>query len=182
MTLSVRHKTFADKYLQCGNASESARTAGWSHRTAGVTGHKTLNRPDVQQYLAAQTAKLVSHQDTLQARVLKELETLAFATVKDFITVDAEGQPQVDFSNASEDQLRAIASVSTKTRELRNKDGDVTGTAKEARFTMADKYRGLELLGKHVGMFKEAEQRIVVDVADRLLLARNRLANMEAEQ
>jgi hypothetical protein len=37
---------------------------------------------------------------------------------------------------------------------------------------MADKYRGLELLGKTVGMFKSEEQRVVVDIADRLLRAR----------
>ena len=181
MKLSGKHKIFADKYLETGNASASARHAGYVGNNVGISGHRLANMPKIAAYLAAQMAKQQTTQDTLQSRVLRELETLAFATVKDFISIDGDGLPQVDFTNATEDQLRAIASVSTKTRELRDKDGAVIGASKEARFTMADKYRGLELLGKHVGMFKEAEQRVVVDVADRLLSARNRLRDMEAE-
>jgi hypothetical protein len=46
---------------------------------------------------------------------------------------------------------------------------------------MADKYRGIELLGKTVGMFKEAEQRVVLDIGERLLRARGRVVAGDRE-
>jgi len=108
------------------------------------------------------------------------MEALAFANIADFITVDADGLPQVDFSRATEEQLRAISNVASKRTTRTDRDGGVTVEV-SSRFAMADKYRGLELLGRSMGMFRDAEQRIVVDVADRLLHARARLANMRNE-
>lgn len=106
---------------------------------------------------------------------------MAFANIADFITVDANGHPQVDFSTATPEQLRAITSVASKNRSIYDKDGRKVADEQTSRFTMADKYKGLELLGKHIGMFKEPETRVVLDVADRLLLARRRLASLGAD-
>ncbi len=103
---------------------------------------------------------------------------MAFANIGDFIRVDDDGLPQVDFSGATPEQLKAISSIATKRRTTTDKDGRVTED-QESKFTMTDKYRGLELLGKHLGLFKEAEQRVVVDVADRLLNARMRMKQLE---
>ena len=181
-----RHKKFADEYLRTGNATGSARLAGASHRSAHVTGAKWLKRRDVSEYLAVEAAKLsapraeVSEQGKdLDQRILAEMEALAFANIGDFITIDEDGKPQVDFSTATPDQLRAITSVKTKTSRRFDNKGQHIATDSEAMFSLADKYRGLELLGKHRGLFKADEQRIVVDVADRLLNARRRLALLD---
>jgi phage terminase small subunit len=173
--LKDNHRVFADAYLVNGNASESARIAGCTAKSPGITGYKWLNRPDVQAYLDQRREELLAQSKDMQTRVLEELESMAFANIGDFIRIDEDGRPIVDFSTATPDQLRAITSVASKRTTRRDKDGGETETD-EVRFNMADKYRGLELLGKHVGMFKEAEQRIVVDVADRLLTARRRFS------
>lgn len=176
--LHPKFKAFADNYLVSGNASQSARDAGYSPASAGVTGSKLLKRPDIQVYLQAQAAKLTETTEDLQTKVLRELDTMAFTSIANFIRIDADGLPQVDFSNATEEQLRAIASVATKRRTATDKDGK-TVVDEEAKFTMADKYRGLEMLGRHVGLFKADEQRVVVDVADRLLHARARMLRIQ---
>lgn len=174
--LDPKHKVFADEYLASGNASHAAAKAGFSSRSRGVIGHQLLKRPDIGEYLRVRATEVVGETEDLGARVIKELETMAFASIGDFITVNDDGVPTVDFSNATEEQLKAIASISTKTRSTKDRAGNVTVEA-DHRFALADKYRGLELLGKHLGLFKEAETRVVVDVADRLLLARRRLAD-----
>jgi hypothetical protein len=181
--LKSNHKIFADHYLRTGNASESARKAGSTAKACHVTGHKWLRRPDVQQYLATAAAKLAAPRaeaaeqaKDLKARVIQELSTMAFANIAEFITVGDDGLPRVDFSGASEEQLRAITSIKTKKTKRLDKDGNVVAEDFEAGFTLADKYRGLELLGRTQGIFRDAEQRVVVDVADRLLTARGRLA------
>lgn len=178
ITLNDKYRRFADKYLETGNASESARFVGYSAKCAGVTGSKLLARPDIAAYLAERRAEVLGDEATVQQRVLGELEALAFANIADFISIDDDGLPQVDFSNASREQLRAITNIATKRTTRRDKDGNVT-TEEQSRFGLTDKYRGLELLGKHHGLFKAEEQRVVVDVADRLLHARQRLRQLD---
>lgn len=188
VVLKPRHKVFADTYLTTGNASASARKAGFAESSARITGSKLLQRADVLEYLRVRGEEIAAKESEnpefqLQERVVKELHDMAFANIADFITIDEDGRPQVDFSTATREQLKSITSIVSKRKTMTSRSGDVV-TEDEARFGFADKYRGLELLGKHLGMFKEADQRIVVDVADRLMMARQRLKNvtdMEAE-
>lgn len=43
---------FVDYYAACGNATESARKAGYSDKNAGVNADKLLKNPKIQQALA----------------------------------------------------------------------------------------------------------------------------------
>lgn len=181
VAIAPHHKVFADEYLRTSNASASAKVAGSSARNLGVQGYKWLKRPDVQAYLA-QRAEQLSKQlaeneeaEPLQLRLQQELEKMAFANIAKFIRIE-DGKPVVDFSTATEEDLAAITSVKTKTTRRYDGKGQHIATEDNADFTMADKYRGIELLGKTVGMFKSEEQRVVVDIADRLLRARGRVA------
>lgn len=102
------------------------------------------------------------------------MSNLAFANIEDLIVIDENGLPQVDFSTATRDQLAAVTRITNKRREVYNGKGEHVATEEQSGFVLADKYRGLELLGRHVGLFKNEEQRVVVDVADRLLQSRER--------
>jgi phage terminase small subunit len=175
--LSPQHKKFADEFLATNKVSASAVAAGYSARSAHVQGNRLLKRPDVQQYIAGAVAKADEQAEELSAQVIRELKTMAFANVADFITIDEDGKPQIDFSKVTPEQLRAISSVKSKTSRKFNGKGEHIATDSESAFVMADKYRGLELLGRHAGLFKTEEHRLVVDVADRLLAARRRLGS-----
>lgn len=174
VTLDPKHKIFADTFLITGRISESARKAGYSGRSAHVSGNRLLKRSDVQAYLAAQGSKVSEQTEDLQSKVIRELEDMAFANIADFIRVDDEGHPQVDFSGATPEQLKAITRIASKRKTTTTRSGDKIHE-EESSFAMADKYRGLELLGDHLGMFKQSEQRVVIDIADRLLAARQRV-------
>jgi hypothetical protein len=178
-----RHKIFADEYLRTNNASASVRATGSKTKSPGVLGLKWLRRPDVVEYLRAQATILsaprnqVKEQgEELDRRVIQELTTLAFANIADLIRIDDDGQPRFDLSAATPEQLSAISNLKTKTTKRYDKDGNHIATDDELAISLADKYRGLELLGKHRGLFKADEQRVVLDVADRLLSGRRRLA------
>lgn len=166
---------FADNYLATGKVGESAEKAGASPNCRNVTGNKWLKRADIQQYLREQTTKLAEVQEPLQQRIVRELEASAFANIADFISIDGDGLPVVDFSNATEEQLRAIASVATKRKTTRTRGGDDI-TELESSFKMNDKLRSLDLLGQTMGLYKQStEHKVTLDVADRLLAARQRL-------
>lgn len=179
VSLDPKHKKFADEFLICGNQSEAARRAGIGGKTPGVSANRLLKRPDIQQYLALRGEEVVKERDKeaeeLGTQVIRELQDMAFANIGDFIRIDDNGRPVIDFSTATPEQLKAIASVKSKVSRRYDKEGAHIGTDEETAFSLADKYRGLELLGKHLGLFRSDEQRIVVDVADRLLAARSRL-------
>lgn len=49
MALSKKRKAFINEYLKCWNASEAARKAGYSPRSAGSIGHEILQIPEVRQ-------------------------------------------------------------------------------------------------------------------------------------
>lgn len=51
--LTARQEKFVEHYALCGNAAEAARLAGYSAKTARVTGPETLSKPAVKAALQA---------------------------------------------------------------------------------------------------------------------------------
>lgn len=52
MALTKKQQAFADYYIQTGNASEAARKAGYSKKTADVIGRENLRKPTISAYIA----------------------------------------------------------------------------------------------------------------------------------
>lgn len=53
--LTPKQKAFCEFYVGSGNASEAARLAGYSAKTARATGAENLTKPDVQEYIKSLT-------------------------------------------------------------------------------------------------------------------------------
>lgn len=51
--LTKKERIFADEYVKTTNGTQSAVTAGYSEKTASVTGSKMLRKPKVRQYIDA---------------------------------------------------------------------------------------------------------------------------------
>jgi hypothetical protein len=86
--------------------------------------------------------------------VLAELAKLAFSNMLDYIEIDADGQPRLDFSALTRDQAAAIHEVVVETRTEERDDGSPIIIVK-SKFKLADKRSPLVDLGKHLGLFKE---------------------------
>lgn len=50
--LNKRQRDFAEYYIQCGNATEAARKAGYSERTARIIGRQNLTKLNISTYIA----------------------------------------------------------------------------------------------------------------------------------
>lgn len=70
--LTPKQKAFADYYIECGNASEAARKAGYSPKTAEKIGSENLRKPEVSAYIDER----MTQQDA--ARVASADEVLRF--------------------------------------------------------------------------------------------------------
>ena len=51
MKLTKRQREFAEYYIKSGNATEAAKLAGYSEKTARSIGQENLTKPDISEYI-----------------------------------------------------------------------------------------------------------------------------------
>lgn len=71
--LTVKQKKFADEYIISGNATEAAKKAGYSAKTAATIGAENLIKPNIKNYIDDRMKKLDEEAIADQAEVLKYL-------------------------------------------------------------------------------------------------------------
>jgi phage terminase small subunit len=84
--LTERQRGFVEAYLVCLNASEAARRAKYSERTAGSIGHENLKKPEIAAAISAGFALRAMPADEVLAR----LADMARGSMSDFLRVDEE--------------------------------------------------------------------------------------------
>lgn len=161
--LTAKQKRFIEEYLIDLNATQAAIRAGYSPNTAKDIGCENLAKPNIKSEIDKAIAERSRRTGINQDRVLRELAKIAFVNPSDVINLN---QATVK-SNAKEDDLAVIAGV--KVKEI---PGEY-GTATEREVKLYDKIRALDLLGKHLGMFKDRIEvngdmgvKIVDDIPD----------------
>ncbi len=140
--MTKKQKRFIEEYLVDLNATQAAIRAGYSPDTAKSIGSENLTKPDIQACVAKAMAERSRRTGVNAERVVMELAKIAFVNASDVIDAEtATLRP-----DASPEDTAAIQSVKVKTF---GEDG------LEREIKMADKLKALELLGKHLGMFKD---------------------------
>ena len=140
--MTKKLKLFCDEYLIDLNGTQAAIRAGYSPKTAKVIASENLTKPDVRAYIDRAMAERSKRTGVNADRVLMELAKVAFVNAADVIDAEtATLRPDVTV-----DDTAAIQSVKVKTF---GEDGI------EREIKLADKLKALELLGKHLGMFKD---------------------------
>lgn len=180
--LTPRELLFIETVMTGKAAGQAAIEAGYSVRSARTVGPKLLQKAAVAAEVQKRRAQLTKKTESLQDRVLAELEKLAFSNIEDFTRLTYDGVRVVDFSNATRDQLAAINKIETKVRKVYTPRGDHIGTETSVKVAKEDKLRALQMLGQTAGMFKPDEVKVTVDVADRLLAARQRMSSLAAPE
>lgn len=149
--MTKKQKIFADEYLIDLNATRAYRVAYPSVKkdeTAAAAAARMLRNVKVAAYIQERMQERQKRTEITQDRVLKELAAIAFAKATDYAEVKdgqvniKDGQVNIkDTANLDEQQIRAIAGI------------------KEGKFgievKLNNKEQALELLGRHLGMFKD---------------------------
>ena len=139
--MTKKQKRFIEEYLIDLNATQAAIRAGYSPDTAEQIGYQLLQKTSVSDDIARAMAERSKRTGINQDRVLLELARIGFAKITDVMDPTTAQIKE----NASEDDLACIQSVKIKPNEW--------GTEREVK--LCDKKAALELLGKHLGMFKD---------------------------
>ena len=143
--LNAKQQRFVEEYLIDLNATQAAIRAGYSVKTANEQGARLLANVSIQENVAKKMAERSKRTGINQDRVIQELARIAFVNPQNVINAD-DGSVRED---ATEDDLACIQSVKVKTMS-----GD-KGYSEEREVRLNDKMKALELLGKHLGMFKD---------------------------
>lgn len=143
--LTDKQAAFVAEYLVDLNATQAAIRAGYSERTAYRIGAELLQKTSVAEAIAAAQAKRAQRVEITADRVVSELAKIAFADPRDLMEWGPDGVKLKASADLTEEQAASVAEVS----ETTTKDGG------SLRLKKHDKVKALELLGRHMGMFKD---------------------------
>lgn len=157
-------KRFCDEYLIDFNATRAYKAVYKSCRkdeTANVNGSKLLRNTKVKEYIAEKQKEIQERNKITQDTIIQELAKIALFNIKDIYN---ENGTLKKVTELDDDTAKAISGV-----KILQKAGamkiSLSKTNDEiplehipeqtVEFKTNDKTRALELLGKHLGMFKE---------------------------
>lgn len=89
MNLTPKQKAFADYYIECGNATEAARKAGYSEKTCRSIGAENLTKPDISAYIAERMQPIEKDRIASADEVLAFFTSVMRGEVKDQFGLDA---------------------------------------------------------------------------------------------
>lgn len=161
MTLSTKQRAFIDHYLATWNASEAARRAGYSAKTAGAIGHENLKKPEIAAAVEERIAELKMSAD----EVLLRLADQARASAEDFMTVaeepivNEEGQPVLGADGVPLVRRYAVLDLpKAADRGKLHLVKKLSYTNNGPAIELYDAQAALALLGKHHGLFVERQE------------------------
>lgn len=157
-------KRFCDEYLIDFNASRAYKAAYKSCKsdlTARTNASKLLTKTNIQKYISEKQKEIEEKTEITQKKIIQELAKIALFNIKDIYN---ENGTLKKVTELDDDTAKAISGVkilqkagAMKISLSKTKDEIPIEHIPEQtiEFKTNDKTRALELLGKHLGMFKE---------------------------
>ncbi|MSQ98316.1 MAG: terminase small subunit [Xanthomonadales bacterium] len=149
--LTPKQRTFCEEYLVDLNATQAAIRAGYSKKTAKETGCENLSKPNIQDAIRTAMDERSLRTRITVDRVLAEIAKIGFSDIREIFTADDKLRSIADLPD---DIAAAVQSIEVAVRPtgLADDDGFKDGEL-VYKIKLSDKLKGLELLGKHLGMF-----------------------------
>ena len=148
MALTAKQRIFADEYLIDLNATRAYKVAYpkiKNDETAAANSSRVLRNAKVEDYIQKRMKDRERRTEITQDMVLKELAKIGFADVTDFVTIENKGTYKAVQVKATDempgDKMGAIAGI---------KEG-----ANGIEIKLNDKGKALELIGRHLGMWRD---------------------------
>lgn len=154
----ARRRLFVAEYLIDLNQTQAAIRTGYSRKTAKQQASRLLTFVDVQEGIAEGMAARSKRTEIDADKVVRELAKVGFASMRNFITIDAQGQPVINMTDTDADSLDALSEISTETVMERVAEGEASQMIRKTRIKLHDKLRALQSLAEHTGVFKKSDQ------------------------
>ena len=167
--MTDRQVIFANEYLIDLNGTRAYKEA-YPHvkndNTAAAAATRLMNVPDVKEYIEKRIKDRLERIEVTQDDVIQELAAVGFANVPEYakvvtkpIMIQTENGDYVPALDSEGNQMYCQAVEITETKELTRRQIKAISGIKQGKngieLSTYDKVKALELLGKHLGIFKD---------------------------
>ncbi|MFQ7654713.1 MAG: terminase small subunit [Enterococcus gallinarum] len=95
--LTEKQRRFADEYIKLGNATEAARLAGYSTKTAAVVGAENLTKPNIKSYIDKVLSEMASKRVMDATEAMELLTSIARGEIEEIVYIGtADGVIKVE--------------------------------------------------------------------------------------
>lgn len=147
MALTALQRRFAAEYQTDCNAVQAAIRAGYSPKTARAKTSQLLRNPEIRALIRAGEQERLEQMGVTQERVIMELARIAFSDMRAAVQWDESGAIARASRSLSRDEAAAIAELIANT--------DAQSGSAHVRVKLYDKLKALEMLSRHLGVFKD---------------------------
>lgn len=148
---TAKQQRFIEEYPVDFNATKAAQRAGYSKKTSHSIGHENLTKPEIQQAIQKLVGKLSLNAGVTAERVLAEIAKIGFANLGDYFRISDQGEPYIDLSDLTDDQMAALQEITVE--DFTDGRGDNSRDVRRVKIKMLDKLNALEKLGKNFALF-----------------------------
>lgn len=149
--LNGRQQRFVDEYMVDLNATDAAKRAGYSAKTAHSIGPRLLEHVGVAAAIAAAKDARAERLQLTSDDVLRELAIIGLSDVRDF-QVSGEGQLTLR-PGARDATWRAVSSVKHRVVEIPQGADKPPIVKREVELKLWDKNTALTNVGRHLNLF-----------------------------
>ncbi len=129
--MNERQKAFADYYIECGNATEAAKRAGYSEKTAYSIGQRLLKNVEVSAYVESRLKELAAARVASADEVMQFYTSVMRGEEKDSFGLDASLDTRI--SAAKEIMKRHAATTDRMSGTLEKLDALLKGITDAAQ-------------------------------------------------
>lgn len=150
MALNKKQQAFVEYYLVHWNATEAAKKAGYSAKSAYSIGSENLKKPEIAAHIRARLDELKMGAD----EVLLRLAEMGRANMRDFVDISADGRGFINLTKAAKKgKLHLIKEIEhVQERTVVNETEYIRESMK---IKLHDQMAALQLIGKHHALFTD---------------------------
>ena len=154
--MNPKQLRFCQEYVIDLNATQAAIRAGYSEKTANQIGSRLLANVKVQAEIVRLRSQVSEKLEITHEAVIREIARVAFGRVAKFIKVNADGDPYVDLSDATPEDLDLLESVQSE--DYLDGRGKGARAVRKTKIVFQDRLKALQMLGQHLGLFIDRKE------------------------
>lgn len=146
-SLSPKHARFVAEYLKDLNATQAAKRAGYSEKTAKQQGTRLLSYAAIQEAINQGNRKILSAHGVTAERIISRLEKIAFTDIRKVVEWGPDSVTVKDSNGLTESEAAMVLEVSQV----------LTKFGSSLRIKRVDPIKALDLLGRYKGLWSEGD-------------------------
>lgn len=162
--LDPKQELFTDEFLVDLNQTQAYIRAGYAVKGAPQNAARLMANDKVQARIREKMAARADRLELSQDRVVAEIAKVAFASMRNFISVDEEGQPRINLTDTSNDALDSLSEISTET--VLEGDPERPDLVRKTKIKLLSKLDALDKLMQHLGGYEKQDRNRANALAD----------------